>query len=165
MSPIVRPAVVADIPFLPGIERSAGEAFRSTVHAWVADDKIVEAGAYQPLIEARQVQVAEIDGTLAGLLIIEQIDSTLHIHEVSVAQPFQKKGVGRALMLAARAQAQALDCRDMTLMTFANVSFNAPFYQSLGFGVVDPPGQRLAEILAAEAAHGLTDRCAMRAMV
>ncbi len=165
MSLIIRLAAVADIPLLPAIERSAGEAFRSTAHAWIADDEIVEADAYQPLIEARQVQVAEIDGVVVGLLITEWIDETLHIHEVSVAQPFQNKGVGRALMLAARAEAQALDCRNMTLTTFANVSFNAPFYQSLGFSVVDPPGQRLAEILAAEAAHGLTDRCAMRAVL
>ena len=163
--PIIRPALTADIPFLPDIERSAGSAFRSTAHAWIADDQIVEAEAYPPLIAANQVQVAEVDGVLAGLLIVEKIDTSLHIHEISVAEPFQKQGLGRALMLAARRKAQALGCREMTLTTFSNVTFNAPFYASLGFGVVESPTHRLAAILAAETAHGLTDRCAMLAPV
>jgi len=51
----------------------------------------------------------------------------------------------------------------VTLTTFLNIPWNAPFYESLGFRGIstsDMPA-RLAEVLAGEAARGLTDRCAM----
>lgn len=159
----VRLATTADIPALPGIERSAGEAFRGTDQAWIADDVVTEAEAYPALIAARGVRVAEVDGVLAGFVHTEMRDDELHVWELAVRRDHQGRGIGRRLMTAAREEALAHGCKALTLTTFHAIPFNAPFYARLGYEVLETPPPHLADILAVEAQRGLTDRCAMRA--
>jgi len=159
----LRLATTADIPQLPLIEQSAGEAFRGTAHEWIADDDITPAEAYPPFIAAGQVRVAEIDGELVGYVRTGLYGDELHVFELDVRHDRQGRGIGKALMAAAHDEAISRDCRAMTLTTFSNVPFNAPFYERLGFVILESPSPRLGEILAAEAEHGLIDRCAMRA--
>jgi GNAT superfamily N-acetyltransferase len=159
----IRLATLDDIPALPGIERSAGEAFAGTAQAWVGGDVVTEAEAYPPLIAARSVRVAEADCRLVGFVHTEMMDDELHVWELAVRRDRQGQGIGAALMDAARDEALAHGCKAMTLTTFRSIPFNAPFYRRLGYEILDAPDPRLAEILAVEAARGLTDRCAMRA--
>jgi GNAT superfamily N-acetyltransferase len=159
----IRLATTADIPLLPLIEQSAGEAFRGTAHDWIADDDNTPAEAYPPFIAAGQVRVAEIEGELVGYVRTGVFGDELHVFELDVRHDRQGRGIGKALMAAARDEAISRDCRAMTLTTFSNVPFNAPFYERLGFVIVEVPSPRLVALLAAEAEHGLTDRCAMRA--
>lgn len=161
----VRLATLDDIPELPQIERSAGEAFRGTDQAWIADDVVTEADDYPPLIAARAVRVAEVDGLVAGFVHTEPVGDELHVWELAVRQDRQGQGIGRLLMVAARDEALAHGCRALTLTTFRAIPFNAPFYRRLGYAILDTPPPRLAEILAVEAQRGLTDRCAMRAVL
>jgi len=160
----LRLATSHDIPALPRIERSAGEAFRGTDQAWIADDIVAEADAYPPLIEAGGVWVAEDDdGLVAGFISAQPLDGAFHILELAVGHDQQRKGVGRALMDAALAEARRAGYRAATLTTFRAIPWNAPFYARLGFKLLDAPHPpALAAILAEEAARGLTDRCAMR---
>jgi GNAT superfamily N-acetyltransferase len=159
----IRPATLDDVPALPEIERSAGEAFRATPHAWVADDEETPAEFYPARVKAGNVLVAEVAGQLAGFVDANVKGGDLHVWSLDVRFELQGRGIGRALMAAARQRAIQLGCKGMTLTTFVDVPFNAPFYQSLGFSILPAPPRRLAEILATEAARGLTNRCAMRA--
>jgi GNAT superfamily N-acetyltransferase len=159
----LRLATIADIPELPEIERSAGEAFRGTAQAWIAHDVVTQVEAYPPLIAARGVRVAEVDGVLAGFVHTEMRDDELHVWELAVRRDRQGQGVGRRLMTAAREEALAHGCKALTLTTFRAIPFNAPFYQRLGYEILEAPPPYLADILAVEAERGLTDRCAMRA--
>ncbi|MFZ3006835.1 MAG: GNAT family N-acetyltransferase [Phenylobacterium sp.] len=158
----IRRATHADIPHLPRIERSAGEAFRGTDQAWIADDIVAEADAYPPLIEAGGVWVAEDDGVVAGFISTEPLADAFHILELAVGHDQQRKGIGRALMGGALAEARTAGFRAATLTTFRTIPWNGPFYARLGFEILDEPPASLAEILAEEAARGLTDRVAMR---
>ena len=158
----VRLATEADIPALPRIERSAGEAFRGTDQAWIADDIVAEADAYPPLIAAGGVWVAEDEGVVAGFISTERLDDAFHILELAVGHGQQRKGIGAALMRVALDHARAANYRTATLTTFRAIPWNAPFYARLGFELLDAPPAVLAAILTDEAARGLTDRCAMR---
>lgn len=158
----VRLATPQDIPFLPAIERSAGEAFRGTDQAWIADDIVAEADAYWPLIEAGGVWVAEDEGAVTGFISTEPLADAFHILELAVSQDHQRRGIGLALMQAALAEARLAGFRAATLTTFRAIPWNAPFYARLGFEILDAPSAALAAILAEEGARGLTDRCAMR---
>lgn len=159
---IVRPALLGDAERLPAVERSAAEAFRGQLHDWIADDSVAEPAFHAPLIEAGTVWVAETDGEMAGFVSCQMVDAHLHVWELAVALPFQRRGVGRALMACAIEHAQRMGLASVTLTTFENVSFNAPFYASIGFAMDEPPSPRLAGILDGERARGLTHRCAMR---
>lgn len=159
---MIRLATLADVPLLPEIERSSGQAFRATPHVATADDGVTEADEYPPLVEAGAVWVVEADGELAGFVVADPLEGALHVRELAVALNHQRKGLGRRLMAAVIAHARALGLPALTLTTFENVVFNGPFYESLGFRFLRTPPPHLADILAGEAARGLSHRVAMR---
>ncbi len=97
---ILRPAREEDIPHLPAIERSAGQAFRGTPQAWIADDGVTEADAYPSLIEAGLVWVAELEGAPRGFIQAGPAVDDLHVWELSVHADWQKRGLGAALVAA-----------------------------------------------------------------
>jgi predicted N-acetyltransferase YhbS len=85
---------------------------------------------------------------------------------MSVAETFQGHGVGRALLKAVIEWATAHHLAALTLTTFRDVPWNAPFYNRLGFKVLSAPrlDTRLATLLRKEAEGGFAEstRCAMR---
>ena len=90
----------------------------------------------------------------------------LHIHEMSVAPAFQGRGAGRALLKATIEWAVAHDFAALTLTTFRDVPWNAPFYSRLGFEALSASSlsARLATLLQREVEDGFAEgsRCAMR---
>jgi hypothetical protein len=73
--------------------------------------------------------------------------------------------VGRQLLLAAIEHARREQMRAVTLTTFRDVPWNAPFYQRMGFVEVAPGEQEahLLDALQKEVEHGFAAerRCAM----
>lgn len=92
-----------------------------------------------------------------GYLIADAVDGNLHVEQVSVHPRWARRGVGRRLLdhLAERGAAAAVPA--LTLTTFADVPWNAPYYVRCGFRILDEeevtPGLRA--IRRREAAHGL----------
>lgn len=162
----IRLAGVHDAPFLPQVEQSAGALFRSIPDlAWVADEPIGSAEDFLPAIAARTVWIAEDDEAgVVGELRAEIIGEVLHIVELAVAKDFQRRGLGRALLDFAIDAARARGLRAITLTTFRHVAWNAPFYARYGFIVLREAeiDMWLRQMLLAEEARGLRNRCAMR---
>ena len=150
---------------LPAIERSASELFRHDPQlAWLTDAEVLDAAQHMSAIKQAYVWVAE-STELAGFLRAVKIDQHLHIEELSVSQRFQGQGMGRALVSAAIEHARALRLNAVTLTTFRDLTWNAPFYQRIGFVELNPSktDHHLREALQAEIAHGFPAdrRCAM----
>ncbi|WP_208451284.1 GNAT family N-acetyltransferase [Burkholderia gladioli] len=93
-------------------------------------------------------------------------ENSLHIGEVDVHPAWQKKGIGRKIVKALLEEGRARKLVGSTLTTDRFAPFNAPFYSSIGFKMVegDECPERLRLILAAEQAKGLDPqrRIAMR---
>ena len=161
----IRPAIECDADLLPEIERSSGETFRQIpALAWIADDDVQPADRYRELISRGASWVATVDGNVIGFLSAERHGETLHIWQMSVHFEHQGKGVGRALIDAARQWAKVQGLSSITLTTFRDVPWNAPFYESCGFGLVAPNSSPfLMNVLAEEKKAGLPmeGRCAM----
>jgi predicted N-acetyltransferase YhbS len=110
--------------------------------------------------------VAEDGSGPIGFAACEPFDDALHLWELAVRRERQGQGVGRALIRAVIDAAGARGCAAVTLTTFREIAWNAPFYARLGFlelAAHELDG-RLAEVLSREAAKGLdvVARCAMR---
>ncbi|MFJ4193859.1 GNAT family N-acetyltransferase [Pseudomonas sp. NPDC089534] len=163
----VRPARESDACALPDLERSAAQLFRLDPSlAWLADAPVPDAEEHRQAIRASRVWVAQSnDGQLSGFLRAVETDRQLHIEELSVSQHFQGQGIGRKLLSAAIELARREQLAAVTLTTFRDVPWNAPFYQRMGFELLGPEqtGPRLSEVLNNEIAHGLPGerRCAM----
>lgn len=164
---IIRLAKPEDAPLLPEIEQSAGDIFRTIAGLeWIAEDHVMTADQHLPAIVAGSAWVACEKAVPVGFLSAERLDDILHIHEVSVHASVMGRGIGRGLIEAAITAARAVALSALTLTTFRDVPWNAPYYQRLGFKILTPDhlDQRLASILADEVVAGLPGnrRCAMR---
>ncbi len=164
----ISPAVPGDAVHLPEIEKSAAAAFRSIPDlAYLAEGAVMSVAEHEALIAKGNVWIAKsAEGTSMGFLSSERFGSVLHIHELSVHASFQGGGIGRQLIETAQSWATEKQLSGITLTTFSDVPWNAPFYERLGFQRLDTSelSPRLAAILREEAHHGLPQdqRCAMR---
>ncbi|WP_433545083.1 GNAT family N-acetyltransferase [Streptomyces sp. CA-294286] len=152
----IRRAAAEELSLLQDIERAAGEPFRALGMPEIADDDP------PPLDLLRTYQLAgrawvfsgTRDGRPDGYLIWQEVDGGAHIDQVSVHPRAARRGVGRALIdhLGRESGAAAL-----TLTTFAEVPWNAPYYARLGFRTLT--GAELTEglrrIVSEEASAGL----------
>lgn len=88
------------------------------------------------------------------------------IVEVDVRADVQKQGVGKQLIQYAIAFAQQERFKYVTLTTFIDVIWNKPFYEKLGFEIIQNQSlaQYLQDTLDCEVVYGFNrkDRCAMR---
>lgn len=156
----IRAAEAAELPLLQDIERAAGEAFRPLGMAAVADDDPLPLDVLTGYRDAGRAWVA-VDGSdrPVAYLLTDTVDGAAHIEQVSVHPDAARRGVGRALIehLAGAARAQGLTA--LTLTTFTEVPWNAPYYARLGFRRLDEGDpaltEGLREISRDEAAHGL----------
>lgn len=149
--PTLRPATAADLPALQDIERAAGEPFRALGMASIADDEpftIEELERYRSAGGA-WVAAAPADAGatpvayLIGELLTEPVADPLaepngagpafHIEQVSVHPRAARHGIGRALIAHAADHARTLGATALTLTTFADVPWNAPYYARIGF--------------------------------
>jgi GNAT superfamily N-acetyltransferase len=164
---VIRTTREDDAPALPAIERSAGMLFGTRPDlAWIADagDRTVEW--HLRLIAKRACWVAVDDSDQpVAFLSAEVQDEALHIWEFAVRLDRQRSGVGRAMLFVGIEDARRRGLAALTLTTFHNVIWNAPFYEKLGFRTLPlaETDARLHAILAAEAEQGLplSQRCAM----
>ncbi len=154
----IRTAAPADLPVFQDIERSAGECFRDIGMPEIADDEplsLTELGAF--LHAGLAWSAVEADDRPVAYLIAEPVDDALHIEQVSVHADWAHHRIGRALLERAAERAVADHFAALTLTTFTEVAWNAPYYARCGFEPIPEaaltPGLR--KILANEAAHGL----------
>lgn len=154
----IREVRIDELPLLQDIERAAGLCFRDIGMPEIADDEplpLDELTRYQRAGTA-WVAVDEADAPVA-YLIAEHVDGNLHVEQVSVHPDSARRGIGRSLLehLAERAETHGVPA--LTLTTFTDVPWNAPYYARCGFQPLDDDllGPGLKEIRAREADHGL----------
>ncbi len=155
---LVRAARPEDAVLLPAIEMSAGAVFRAAPGLeWIADDAVMSEDDHRRFIGQGTAWVAQAPGgPLCGFLVAEIFGCELHVWELAVDACFQRMGLGRRLMDAACSHARDADLTAITLTTFRDLAWNAPWYARMGFREAPaPPGSRLRAVLEAEIQHGL----------
>ncbi len=164
---MIRSARAGDVAHLPAIERAAGAAFRDFDMAAIADDDPLPPDVLLGYQRTGRAWVAtdNLDRPVAYLLI-DVVDGAAHVEQVSVDPDYARRGLGRCLLDAAAAWAQHRGLKALTLTTFTDVPWNAPYYSRLGFEVIpdDELTPGLRRIREHEATLGLDNwpRAAMR---
>jgi GNAT superfamily N-acetyltransferase len=163
----VRAARDDDLPALRSIERAAGRSFARLGMTLVAEDEpppIEELGAYHR--EGRAWVRTDGDDRPVAYLLGDEVDGCAHLEQVTVHPDWAHRRLGQQLLERLRAWATERHLPAITLTTFTDVPWNGPYYQRLGFRVVDEaqltPGLR--RIRSSEADRGLDawPRAAMR---
>jgi len=100
----------------------------------VADDDPGSVEESTPYAEDGRAFVAvDPDDRPIGYLLVDVVDGAAHIEQVSVRPDHGRKGIGRGLIKQAAAWASARCLPALTLTTYVEVPWNAPYYERLGF--------------------------------
>jgi GNAT superfamily N-acetyltransferase len=148
---VIRVPGVGELERLREVEVSAGRCFADVGMPEIAADAppgLAELRRY--LAAGRLLVVGE---PVMGYVIWDLVDGAAHVEQVSVHADAARRGLGRALI----DRVQVVSGLAVTLTTFRDVAWNAPYYRRIGFRELSPdevtPG--LARVRAHEAEHGL----------
>ena len=162
----IRPARFDELTQLAAIERDAQQRYRSVGYDYCADGPVRDPEEHERAFDEGIVLVADVGGEIVGFLMLWPADGRAHVVEVSVHRAWQGRGIGRALFATAEDWARVVGYDEMTLTTYVEVPWNAPFYRALGYAEFIPRDDRrdLRAIQALEAERGFArwPRCAMR---
>lgn len=128
-----------------------------------------EVAGYQPLPldemagyqrAGRALVAVDADDRPVAYLLADDVDGNVHVEQVPVHPARAHRRIGLALIEQVAQQAQQArqaGAPALTLTTFRDVPWNAPYYARCGFRVVDEPGWTpgLRRIRARAAATGL----------
>ncbi len=152
----VRPASARDLPFLAEVELRAAASF--------AEIGLPEAARW-PTVPAALLSSQQAAGLLwvagdppVGFAVALELGEALHLHELDVVPEARGRGLGRALVEEVSAEAARRGLSEVTLVTFRDVPWNAPWYGRLGFrdssAAARVPG--IAALLEEERRSGLS---------
>jgi len=162
---VIREARPDDIPALRRLEVDAGRAFAGIGMDRVAGDEGLPADEMLTFVrDGRAWVTADDDDRPIAYLLALWVDGVAHIEQVSVDPAHAGRGLGAALIEHVAGWARAHGSPALTLTTFTEVAWNAPYYERLGFRRLTSLTPGLRAIRAEEAAHGLDEwpRVAMR---
>jgi ribosomal protein S18 acetylase RimI-like enzyme len=112
-----------------------------------------------PTDELRHAEHVLVAGSPAlGFAVVNTVDGHAHLATLAVHPAHGRRGVGSRLLAAACDLGSDLGRPAITLTTFVDIPWNAPWYAARGFTVLPPDrrGPELAAICAAEYAAGIT---------
>lgn len=129
-------ASLEHVPLLAAIERSAATLFGDTVPA-----ELLEHATPEPVFLASQnagtLWVAlGADDQPVGFARADVAGAHVHLAELDVLPAHGRRGVGTALVRAVEDWACSHGFSGITLTTYRDLPWNAPFYASLGFVVI-----------------------------
>jgi GNAT superfamily N-acetyltransferase len=166
----IRPPRRDELAALIAIERDAGAAFAAIgMHEIARDDpgSVAELEAFRA--DGRAWVAVDGEDRPIAYLLSAVVDGCAHIEQVSVAPSHARRGIGAALVDHLATVAATEGRPALTLTTFRDVAWNAPYYERLGFTVVaaGDQGPELRALVADEAQRipGDAPRVAMRRAV
>lgn len=151
-------ATFDDLSTIQEIERAAGAAFRTLGMETIAEDEPIGATAFEAFLEKGGAWVtAADDDSVIAYLLVEQLDTALHVEQITVHPRVARRGIGAKLLDVADERAVGIQLGSLTLTTFRDVPWNAPYYARLGFGIFPQEqwGPRLQQRVALERTGGL----------
>jgi GNAT superfamily N-acetyltransferase len=134
----IRPARFEELPLLSYIEDSAAALFLNTPYAFLVNDEPLSLDFVRQQFHARRVWVAaDCHESVVGYAIAREVDDTLYLQQIDVEPEHGRRGIGTALVNTVCDWAKQQGYSFVSLSTFRDLPWNAPFYSKLGFHPID----------------------------
>ncbi|QLC26321.1 GNAT family N-acetyltransferase [Parasphingopyxis algicola] len=150
---MIRAARSGELGEIGAIEESADTLFRGTHLEWAIGKWPPPRDRYERSLGEGRLWVWEEDDRIAGFLCAHAVDDLLYIDQLAVGADFQRRGIGRKLMRHVIAHARER-ATTLALITDRKISWNEPFYASLGFAEWPDPSPGVRAELDVEYADG-----------
>lgn len=153
----IRPARADEIERVREIERVSATRFLGTDRAWLAEDEPTDARTLAERIGTGGLLVAADGEVAVAFVMFRPLEGCAYVEQIDVAPSHARRGIGGRLLEAVAGLARARGWPALTLSTFKDVPFNAPYYARLGFEPVEHLTPGLAKIRAEHEARGLDE--------
>jgi len=139
----VRRARPEDVPRLPSVEREAATLYRGHADTLgLTPEALERTNTVEDFRRAQRTDLLWVATTAAdgpvGFALLCRLDQWLHLDELDVLPEHGRRGVGSALLQRVCEWAAEDGFPGVTLSTFRDVPWNAPFYERRGFEVIPP---------------------------
>ena len=128
----LRPARPDEIETLRALERASAQRFVGLMDALAADEPS-SARVLAARIEAGGLVVAVEGVAVAGFVMFRPVEDRAYVEQIDVLPAHAGRRIGAALLDAVAKRAKAAGLVGLSLSTFRDVPWNAPYYRRLGF--------------------------------
>ena len=153
MTVAIRPARPFEIEAVREIERASAQRFLGLMDAIAADEPTPAPILARRIIDGGLL-VAEAGATIVGFVMFRPLEGGLYVEQLDVLPALAGRRIGATLLDAVAGRAGG---GDLTLSTFRDVPWNAPYYARLGFEIVRDLTPGMAAIRAEHLARGLDE--------
>lgn len=149
----VRPATAADLAVLGPLEDAADGLFteRFGPTGWPAATTGEERAAEPGFL----LVAADDDDVVVGFAHVLDLGGHFHLEQIAVHPDAGRRGHGAALLAELALEVARRDGDEVTLMTYADIPWNAPFYARHGWVELDTVPEHLREIHDSETRMGM----------
>jgi ribosomal protein S18 acetylase RimI-like enzyme len=152
----LRPARPDEIETVRALERASAQRFVGLMDALAADEP-----SPAPVLAARiaggGLVVAVEDQAIAGFVMFRPVEDRLYVEQIDVLPAFAGRRIGAALLDAVTERARTAGLAGLSLSTFREIPWNAPYYRRLGFVDVAALTPGMTAIRADHLARGLDE--------
>ena len=129
----IRPARGSDLAIAEEIEAEADALLVDLFGAtdWPSPASASERSALPGFVLVAEGIEAPYD--VVGFAHVLEIEGQAHLEQLSVLPRHGRRGYGRMLVAAAKAEARRRGYHSITLRTYRDVAWNGPFYATCGF--------------------------------
>lgn len=155
MSVSIRRAAPNDYLAVESIENAADQLLidRLSPDSWEpAPSGLSRAAEHGFVLVAEETET----GAIVGFVHVLEGDGIAHLEQLSVLPQEGRRGYGRRLLEAAMNEARSRRYDRLTLRTYADVPWNAPFYARVGFVETEPTTDFHKRLVEVEERLGLT---------
>lgn len=153
----IRLARADEIEQLPPIELAAGKLFAGQDLGTFSLDDVRDLATHAAAQREGMLWVAALGDVPVGFAIASRVEGEPHLLELDVHPDHGRRGLGAKLVAAVVTWARGTGAPSITLSTFRDVAWNAPFYARLGFRAIEEGdlGPPYRALLDREVAMGL----------
>ena len=155
---MIRVARPDEVPALQLVEARAASRFADVGAPAIAALPVTERSVLaEGIRDGRVFASVDSEDVVVGFAIVETVgDDVVHLREIDVVPEAISNGRGTALIEHVATWARARGASRVTLTTFRDVPWNAPYYARRGFRIVEEPlPPHLARQRQLEREHGI----------
>lgn len=153
----IRPAMASDVENLAAIESAGDALFAAAGHPEFVGQGTISPDDARMALAAGDLWVAVVDEDVVGFVQMSACGAERAVHQISVHPDSGGRGIGTALMHHVIERERSAGESTVVLDTQADVPWNQPWYEQLGFIVVPPDvwTEAMRETVAEQTAVGL----------
>lgn len=121
-----------EIETVRAIERASAQRFVGLMDALAADEPS-PAAVLAARIQAGGLVVALEGDDIVGFVMFRPVETFAYVEQIDVLPACQGRRIGAGLLDVATDRARATGLAGLSLSTFRDVPWNAPYYRRLGF--------------------------------